>query len=132
MTDRIRDIDPKTIVGPFVTSGDTGRTGMREELIEQVAIGIYEADDAYDLSWEEQGERNGVRGWYRRVAESGIDRGLVFLTEHADEWLEASRELDEVPWPPAGMSRERADRMMSTTPLFLLAVLSADREDADG
>ena len=47
------------------------------EATEAGAEAIYDADDAYDLTWEDQGERNGVRDWYRDKAEAVIRRLLL-------------------------------------------------------
>ena len=42
------------------------------ELREAAGRAMYEHDDAYDLPWEDQGERNGVREWYRKIADAAL------------------------------------------------------------
>ena len=56
--------------GPCPVCGGGGHV-LNQEAIERNARGIYGADDCYRDTWESQPEE-GVKDWYRKVAEAGL------------------------------------------------------------
>lgn len=96
-------------------------TDLRSACIEAMADAWARLEEGEDY------EMSGV-AWanLRAVAAVQLDALLGVLEEHADEWAFSADLLDEIPWPPRGMTLEQAEKMHDTKPLWLLAVLRED------